>query len=102
MYASVSRFPEREWSGIFQRFYSGILKTGWPEHFFRNLFDCLLQLADDQHAMKIVPIEGKEHLESALRKGKGVTAFGAHIGNFVLVGTYLGVRTSIIPIQPMI
>jgi lauroyl/myristoyl acyltransferase len=30
----------------------------------------LLQLADDQHVMKIVHIEGKEHVESALRKGK--------------------------------
>jgi hypothetical protein len=37
----------------------------------------LLQLADDQHAMKIVHIESKEHL-------------GAHIGNFVLLGTCLG------------
>ena len=37
--------------------------------------------------MKIVHIEGKEHLESALRKGKGVITFGAHIGNFVLLGT---------------
>ena len=44
-----------------------------------------MQLADDQHAMKIIHVEGKEHLVSALRKGKGVIAFGAHIGNFVLV-----------------
>jgi lauroyl/myristoyl acyltransferase len=50
----------------------------------------LLQLADDQHAMKIVHIEGKEYLESALRKGKEVIAFGAHISNFVLLGTCLG------------
>jgi lauroyl/myristoyl acyltransferase len=85
----------RNLSAVFGRSYSGDTKDGLArgiqEHFFRNLFDCLLQLADDQHAMKIVPIEGKEHLESALRNGKGVTAFGAHIGNFVLVGTYLGV-----------
>ena len=44
-----------------------------------------MQLADDQHAMKIIHVEGKEHLVSALRKGKGVITFGAHIGNFVLV-----------------
>jgi hypothetical protein len=47
------------------------LARGIQEHFCRNLFVCLLQLADNQHAMKIVHIEGKEHLESALRKGKG-------------------------------
>jgi Kdo2-lipid IVA lauroyltransferase/acyltransferase len=84
----------RNLSGAFGRSYSGATKDGLAkgiqEHFFRNLFDCMLQLADDQHAMKIVHIEGKEHLDSALRKGKGVIAFGAHIGNFVLLGTYLG------------
>lgn len=84
----------RNLSAVFGRSYSGATKDGLArgiqEHFFRNLFDCLLQLADDQHAMRIVHIEGKEHLESALRKGKGVIAFGAHIGNFVLLGTCLG------------
>jgi lauroyl/myristoyl acyltransferase len=52
----------------------------------------LLQLADDQHAMKTVHIQGKENLESALSKGKGVIAFGAHIGNFVLLGTRIGIE----------
>jgi lauroyl/myristoyl acyltransferase len=73
----------RNLSGAFGRSYSGATKDGLAkgiqEHFFRNLFDCMLQLADDQHAMKIVHIEGKEHLDSAPRKGKGVIAFGAHI-----------------------
>jgi KDO2-lipid IV(A) lauroyltransferase len=68
------------------------LARGVQEHFFRNLFDCLLQLGDDQHAMKIVQIQGKENLESALRKGKGVIALGAHLGNFVLLGTRLGIE----------
>jgi KDO2-lipid IV(A) lauroyltransferase len=84
----------RNLSAVFGRSYSRATKDrlarGIQEHFFRNLFDCLLQLADDQHAMNIVHIEGKEYLESALRKGKGVIAFGAHIGNFVLLGTCLG------------
>ncbi len=69
----------RNLSAVFGRSYSRATKDrlarGIQEHFFRNLFDCLLQLADDQHAMNIVHIEGKEHLESALRKGKGVIAF---------------------------
>jgi KDO2-lipid IV(A) lauroyltransferase len=86
----------RNLSAVFGRSYSGATKDGLArgiqEHFFRNLFDCMLQLADDQHAMKIVHIEGKEHLESALRKGKGIIAFGAHIGNFVLLGTCLGLN----------
>jgi Kdo2-lipid IVA lauroyltransferase/acyltransferase len=86
----------RNLSAAFGRSYSAATKEGLArgvqEHFFRNLFDCLLQLGDDQHAMKIVQIQGKENLESALRKGKGVIAFGAHIGNFVLLGTRLGME----------
>jgi Kdo2-lipid IVA lauroyltransferase/acyltransferase len=86
----------RNLSAAFGRSYSAATKEGLArgvqEHFCRNLFDCLLQLADDQHAMKIVHIQGKENLESALSKGKGVIAFGAHIGNFVLLGTRLGIE----------
>ena len=86
----------RNLSAAFGRSYSEATKEGLArgvqEHFFRNLFDCLLQLADDQHATKIVQIQGKENLESALSKGKGVIAFGAHIGNFVLLGTRLGIE----------
>ena len=65
----------RNLSAGFRRSYSAATKNGLAQRnsgtfFFRNLFDCLLQLADDQHVMKIVHIEGKEHLESALRKGR--------------------------------
>jgi Kdo2-lipid IVA lauroyltransferase/acyltransferase len=86
----------RNLSAAFGRSYSAATKEGLArgvqEHFFRNLFDCFQQLADDQHAMKIIHIQGQENLESALSKGRGVIAFGAHIGNFVLLGTRLGVE----------
>lgn len=86
----------RNLSAAFGRSYSAATKEGLArgvqEHFCRNLFDCMLQLADDQHAMRIIQIQGKENLESALSKGKGVIAFGAHIGNFVLLGTRLGIE----------
>ena len=85
----------RNLSGAFGGSYSAAtrdgLAKGIQEHFFRNLFDCMLQLADDQHAMKIIRIEGKEHLESRSAKAK-VIAFGAHIGNFVLLGRCLGLN----------
>lgn len=37
-----------------------------------------------------------EHLESALGKGKGAIALGAHIGNFVLVGTRIGLEGHVV------
>ena len=69
----------------------GIAK-GVQEHFTENLLDCLSQLSDQEHTRRVIDICGKEHLENALRKGKGVIALGAHLGNFVLVGTRLGLE----------
>jgi KDO2-lipid IV(A) lauroyltransferase len=36
-----------------------------------------------------VAIEGEEHLKRALEKGKGVIAFGAHLGNFTMIAPRL-------------
>jgi KDO2-lipid IV(A) lauroyltransferase len=66
------------------------LAKGVQEHFTRNLVDCFLQLADPEHTRQNVTVEGLENLDAALAKGKGVIALGAHIGNFVLLGTRLG------------
>ncbi len=63
------------------------LAKGVQEHFAKNLLDCFLQLADPDHTRRSVTVEGLENIEAALAKGKGVIALGAHIGNFVLVGT---------------
>ena len=38
---------------------------------------------------KLINIEGKEHLENAYRRGKGIIAFSAHLGNFALLGIRL-------------
>ena len=69
----------------------GIAK-GVREHFVKNLMDCFFQLGHPQYVKSAVTIEGIENLEAALAKGKGIIALGAHIGNFVLVGTRLGVE----------
>jgi lauroyl/myristoyl acyltransferase len=65
----------RNLSAVFGRSYSRATKDGLArgiqEHFFRNLFDCLLQLADDQHAMNIVHIEGKEYSSQLFAKARG-------------------------------
>ena len=66
------------------------LAKGVQEHFAKNLTDCFLQLRDPDHARTTITAEGLERLDAALARGKGVIALGAHIGNFVLVGTRLG------------
>jgi Kdo2-lipid IVA lauroyltransferase/acyltransferase len=45
----------------------------------------------DRFLLKI-RIEGKEHLDAALARGKGVIALGAHLGSFTLLGTRLAVE----------
>ena len=81
-------------SAAFGETHSGATKKGLAkgvqENFVKNLMDCFLQLASPSHARETVTIEGKENLEAALAKGNGVIGLGAHIGNFVLVGTRLG------------
>ena len=66
------------------------LAKGVQEHFTKNLTDCFLQLRDPDHARATITVEGLDKLDAALARGKGVIALGAHIGNFVLVGTRLG------------
>jgi KDO2-lipid IV(A) lauroyltransferase len=68
------------------------LAKGVQEHFVANLLDCFMQMSDDEHAKKVIDVHGIDHLEAALRKDKGVIALGAHIGNFVLLGTRLGLE----------
>jgi len=69
------------------------LARGVQENFTRALVDCFLQLADPGRARRKIDIEGSENLERALARGKGVIALGAHIGNFVFVGTRLGLQS---------
>jgi KDO2-lipid IV(A) lauroyltransferase len=45
----------------------------------------------DRFLLKI-KIAGKEHLDAALARGKGVIALGAHLGSFTLLGTRLAVE----------
>jgi KDO2-lipid IV(A) lauroyltransferase len=83
-------------SAAFGETYSAATKSGLAkgvqDHFVRNLTDCLLQLVDSEHARRDVAVEGLENLQAALARGNGVIALGAHIGNFVLVGTRLGME----------
>ncbi len=67
------------------------LAKGVQLHFARNIHDCLIQLFFPEHVLSLVKVKGIENLQRALAKGKGVIALGAHIGNFVMTGTRLGI-----------
>lgn len=86
----------RNLNAAFGQRYSSATKTGLAkgvqQHFAKNLMDCFLQLGHPQYVKSAVTIEGIENLEAALAKGKGIIALGAHLGNFVLVGTRIGVE----------
>ena len=86
----------RNLTAAFGQSYSAATKSGIARgvqtHFVENLLDCLTQLIKRDYARQAIDIEGIENLEVALKKGKGVIALGAHIGNFVLLGTRIGLE----------
>lgn len=46
----------------------------------------------DEEICRLVHVHGWEHLESALRKGKGLILVSMHLGNFDLVGQVIAAR----------
>ena len=46
---------------------------------------CRLNDFEDSHFRKLARFEGKEHLDDALKEGKGVIALSGHLGNFPLM-----------------
>ena len=61
---------------------------------FKNIGKDMLETSrfldyDDNYLNKFVRIDGKEHLDRALRQGKGVIALTAHLGNFPLMSCRL-------------
>jgi KDO2-lipid IV(A) lauroyltransferase len=74
------------------------------QNFFRDFVEiahALVVPAEQQRSE--IRFEGREHLDTALAKGNGVIALGAHLGNFFLVGTRLaieGYTTSVLINQP--
>lgn len=56
----------------------------------KNTFEIAkLFYADPDLIKELVTVDGLEHLETALSKGKGVVAVSAHLGNFSLIGPRL-------------
>jgi KDO2-lipid IV(A) lauroyltransferase len=56
----------------------------------KNTFEIAKLFYSDPDLIKeLVTVDGLEHLETALSKGKGVVAVSAHLGNFSLIGPRL-------------
>ena len=62
-------------------------------NFFRDFVEIgfALESSADQIRAEI-PLRGREHLNAALTKGKGVIVLSGHLGNFLLLGTRLAVE----------
>ena len=62
-------------------------------NFFRDFVEMGFALEASREQIRSgIPLRGREHLEAALTRGKGVIALSAHLGNFFLVGTRLAVE----------
>lgn len=62
-------------------------------NFFRACVEMVIALeSSDNERRAAIPVDGREHLDMALAKGKGVIVLSAHLGNFFLVGTRLAVE----------
>ena len=61
---------------------------------FRNIGKDMMETSrclgfGDNHLKMFVKLEGKEHIDHALRQGHGMIALTAHLGNFPLLGVRL-------------
>ena len=61
------------------------LAGGVQETMAENIVDCLVQMGAPEVLEGRLDIHGREHLQAALARGRGVIALGFHLGNFVLL-----------------
>jgi KDO2-lipid IV(A) lauroyltransferase len=66
-----------------------VVRRAW-RNFVWGLYETACAFYTSRDALcASVAIEGEEYLKRALEKGKGVIAFGAHLGNFTMIGPRL-------------
>ena len=82
---------------------TALIRRAWRNFAQGILETSTLTYAPKEKILSAVAIEGEEHLERALAKGKGVIALSAHIGNFTMIGVRLaaaGYPFSVVVKQP--
>lgn len=67
-----------------------IIKDSFKNYCISEIEVLLYPLMNRKSIKKIVTIEGREHLDNALSKGKGVVLFQAHFGAFQMVMPAIG------------
>ena len=66
-------------------------------NFFRAFVEVAVALESSSAELRSeISISGREHLDAALAKGKGVIVLSAHFGNFFLLGTRLAIEGYVI------
>ncbi|MCY4489602.1 MAG: lysophospholipid acyltransferase family protein [Deltaproteobacteria bacterium] len=67
------------------------LARGVQQRIAENVLDCLVQMGYPERLRGVLDVQGQEHLEAALAKGRGAIALSFHLGNFVLLTAAMGV-----------
>lgn len=80
------------------------IARGCLRNFFRSCVEIGAAIkSTDQEMRAGIPLVGRENIDAALAKGKGVLLLSAHLGNFFLIGSRLaieGIPTFVLVNQP--
>ncbi len=69
-----------------------IMVKGCIKNIGRTMIDLLYFVEHPQELTEITSIHNEDYLKQALKKGRGVVAVSAHLGNFPLMSVYLSKR----------
>ena len=67
------------------------LARGVQHRIAENVLACLVQMGYPERLRGVLDVDGREHLETALAKGRGTIALSFHLGNFLLLAAAMGV-----------
>lgn len=66
------------------------LARGVQRRIAENILDCLVQMGYPERLSGVLEVQGREHMEAALAKGRGGIALSFHLGNFALLTAAMG------------
>lgn len=87
MHETVQRALGQKISDTAER--AALVRRAW-KNFARGILDTMVVMRmSKERILEFIRMEGEEHLQQALAKGKGVIALSAHLGGFTLIGARL-------------